>query len=109
GQFSTARDMAKLARVAYRRSAIRSPLTLPGYTFVHNDGTQRRLVNTNKLLKRLSYANGMKTGTTRASGKCLIASASLRGRSAIAVVLGSTPHSVWNDSEKLLRWALETP
>ena len=51
----------------------------------------------------------MKTGTTRASGKCLIASGSLRGRTVIVVVLGSTPQAVWNDAEKLLRWALETP
>ncbi len=108
GQFSTARDMVKLARVAYQRSAIRAPMTWPEYVFVHNDGKEHKLVNTNKLLKRLPYATGMKTGTTRASGKCLVASASLRGRTAIAVVLGSTPSAVWSDAEKLLRWALET-
>ena len=109
GQFSTARDMARLARVAYRQSAIRSPKTIREYNFVHNDGTVRRLTNTNKLLKRLSYTTGMKTGTTRASGKCLIASGALHGRTVIAVVLDSTPQAVWNDSESLLRWALESP
>jgi D-alanyl-D-alanine carboxypeptidase (penicillin-binding protein 5/6) len=109
GQFSTARDMARLARAAYRHSAIRGPMTIREYNFVHNDGTIRKLVSTNKLLKRLSWVTGMKTGTTRASGKCLIASGSLLGRTVIVVVLGSTPQAVWNDSEKLLRWALETP
>lgn len=84
-------------------------MTVPEYYFVHNDGTKRKLTNTNKLLKRLPYANGMKTGTTDASGKCLVASGTLNGRSAIAVVLKSTPSSVWSDAEKLLRWALETP
>ena len=107
GQFSTARDIAKLARAAYQRSAIRAPMIIADYNFVHNDGSIHKLVNTNKLLKRLSYTTGMKTGTTRASGKCLVASASLNGRTAIAVVLGSTHRAVWNDSEKLLRWALE--
>lgn len=109
GQFSTARDMARLARAAYRHSAIRGPMTIREYNFVHNDGTIHKLTATNKLLKRLPWVTGMKTGTTRASGKCLIASGSLNGRTVIAVVLGSTPQAVWNDSEKLLRWALETP
>ena len=83
--------------------------TIRDYNFVHNDGKIRKLTNTNKLLKRLPYATGMKTGTTRASGKCLVASGSLHGRTVIAVVLGSTPKSIWNDSEALLRWALESP
>lgn len=109
GQFSTARDMAKLARVAYQRAPIRAPMTIREYTFVHEDGKETKLVNTNKLLKRLPYTTGMKTGTTRASGKCLIASGTRNGRTAIAVVLGSTSNSVWSDSEKLLRWALELP
>ena len=108
-QYSTARDMAKLARAAYQYPAIRGPLTVREYTFVHNDGTETKLVNTNKLLKRFPYTTGMKTGTTNASGKCLVASGSMNGRTAIAVVLGSTPPAVWNDAEQLLRWALEIP
>ena len=51
----------------------------------------------------------MKTGTTRASGRCLVASGSLHGRTVITVVLGSTSRSIWKDSEDLLRWALESP
>ncbi len=109
GQFSTARDIAKLARHVYQHASIREPMTIRDYNFVHNDGKIRKLTNTNKLLKRLPYATGMKTGTTRASGKCLVASGSLHGRTVIAVVLGSTPKSIWNDSEALLRWALESP
>ena len=109
GQFSTARDIAKLARHVYQRAPIRGPMNIRGYDFVHNGGKVSKLTNTNKLLKRLPYANGMKTGTTRASGKCLVASGTLHGRSVIAVVLGSTPGSIWKDSETLLRWALESP
>jgi D-alanyl-D-alanine carboxypeptidase (penicillin-binding protein 5/6) len=109
GQFSTARDMAKLARAAYQHAAIRVPMAMTEYTFVHNDGTVNKLTCTNKLLKRLSYANGMKTGTTNASGKCLIASGTLNGRTAIAVLLRSSQNEVWSDAERLLRWALETP
>lgn len=109
GQFSTARDIAKLARHAYRQASIRKPLTVRNYNFVHNSGKVSKLTNTNRLLKSLPFATGMKTGTTRASGKCLVASGSLHGRTVIAVVLGSTPAAIWNDSESLLRWALESP
>jgi len=109
GQYSTARDIAKLARHAYRQPSIRGPLTIRSYDFIHNNGKVSKLTNTNRLLKRLPFATGMKTGTTRASGKCLVASGSLHGRTVIAVVLGSTPAAIWNDSEALLRWALESP
>lgn len=109
GQYSTARDIAKLARYAYRQPSIRGPLTIRSYDFIHNNGKVSKLTNTNRLLKSLPYATGMKTGTTRASGKCLVASGTLHGRTVIAVVLGSSPASVWKDSESLLRWALESP
>ena len=109
GQYSTARDIAKLARQAYQQPSIRSSLTIRNYNFIHNNGKVSKLTNTNRLLKSLPYATGMKTGTTRASGKCLVASGTLRGRTVIAVVLGSTPAAVWKDSESLLRWALESP
>ena len=109
GQYSTARDIAKLARQAYQQPSIRSSLAVRKYNFIHNNGKVSKLTNTNRLLKSLPYATGMKTGTTRASGKCLVASGTLHGRTVIAVVLGSTPAAVWKDSESLLRWALESP
>ena len=109
GQFSTARDIAKLARHVYQHASLRGLMHIREYNFVHNNGKVSKLTNTNKLLKRLPYANGMKTGTTRASGRCLVASGSLHGRTVIAVVLGSTSRSIWKDSEDLLRWALESP
>ena len=109
GQYSTARDIAVLARYVYRHPSIRGPMTIRSYDFRHDNGKVSKLTNTNRLLKRLPYATGMKTGTTRASGKCLVASGSLHGRTVIAVVLGSTSSSVWTDSEALLRWALESP
>ncbi len=109
GQFSTARDIARLARHVYQHASLRGLTNIREYNFVHNNGKVSKLTNTNKLLKQLPYANGMKTGTTRASGRCLVASGSLHGRTVIAVVLGSTSRSIWKDSEALLRWALESP
>jgi D-alanyl-D-alanine carboxypeptidase (penicillin-binding protein 5/6) len=108
-QFSTARDMAIAASVAYRSPIIRSFAATKAYTFRFNDGRTRLLENTNKVLKTLPYCDGMKTGTTNASGRCLISSGSLNGRSVIAVVLKSNTPNIWSDSSKLLRWSLERP
>src|SRR5205807_4894465 len=73
-QYSTARDLAMIARVAYANPTIRSIVCLPQLMFRYANGRTRELENTNKLLKRLPYCNGMKTGYTEAAGKCLIAS-----------------------------------
>ena len=81
---------ATLARAAYRYPAIRRPMVMKEYVFVHDDGRTRKLTATNKLLKRQAWITGMKTGTTNASGKCLVASGEKNGRAAISVILGST-------------------
>ncbi|MFK7851943.1 MAG: D-alanyl-D-alanine carboxypeptidase family protein [Akkermansiaceae bacterium] len=109
GQYSTARDITIAARAAYRSPLLRSFFRTKSFTFVYNNGRTRKLENTNKLLKRLPYVDGMKTGTTRASGRCLVSTGTLNGRSVIVTVLKSNTPNIWNDSEKLMRWALESP
>lgn len=109
GQYSTARDIAIAARAAWRNPTIRSWTSIQAYTFRYPDGRTKYLENTNKLLKRVPYCDGLKTGTTNAAGRCLASSGSLGGRSAIAVVLKSNSSHIWDDSEALLRWALESP
>jgi D-alanyl-D-alanine carboxypeptidase (penicillin-binding protein 5/6) len=108
-QYSTARDMAIAARAAYRSPLLRSYAATKVYTFTYNDGRTRTLENTNKLLKTMPFVDGMKTGTTNASGRCLISTGSLNGRSVVCVVLKSNTPNIWSDSEKLLRWSLERP
>ncbi len=108
-QYSTARDMAIAARAAYRSPLLRSFTATKGYTFRYSDGRTRYLENTNKVLKRLPYCDGFKTGTTNASGRCLVSTGSLNGRSVAVVVLKSNTPNIWSDSEKLLTWALERP
>ena len=107
GQYSTARDMAICGRAAFSSSTLRGIMDTETYTFRYANGRSKRLDNTNKILKKVDYCNGMKTGTTRASGRCLVSSGTLNGRTAIVVILGATSRNVWSDSEKLLRWALE--
>ncbi|WP_227021484.1 D-alanyl-D-alanine carboxypeptidase family protein [Oceaniferula marina] len=109
GQYSTARDMAICAREAFKNPAIRGIIKTKGYNFRFSNGRTKYLKNTNRVLKSVNYCNGMKTGTTRASGRCLISSGTLNGRTAIVVVLGATSSTIWRDSERLLRWSLERP
>ncbi len=107
GQYSTARDMVIAGRAAYRNPLIRSYTATEAFQFRFNDGKMRLIENTNKLLKTTTYCNGLKTGTTNASGRCLVCSGSLDGRSTIAVVLKSNTANIWKDSASLLSWGLQ--
>ena len=106
GQYSTARDLSLIARAAYANPTIRSIVCLPQLVFRYANGRTRELENTNKVLKRLPYCNGMKTGYTEAAGHCLICSGSRAGRDVIVVVLGDSKAGVWRDASALLSWGL---
>jgi len=106
GQYSSARDLSIIARAAYANPTIRSIVCLPQLVFRYANGRTRELENTNKVLKRLPYCNGMKTGYTEAAGHCLICSGARPGRDIIVVVLGDSKAGVWRDASALLSWGL---
>ena len=106
GQYSTARDLSMIARAAYANPTIRSIVCLQQLVFRYANGRTRELENTNKVLKRLPYCNGMKTGYTEAAGHCLICSGSRGGRDIIVVVMGDSKAGVWRDASALLSWGL---
>jgi D-alanyl-D-alanine carboxypeptidase (penicillin-binding protein 5/6) len=106
GQYSTARDMARVARMAYRNPTLRQIMGTKNYNFRFNSGNVVPLRNTNRLLRTYTFCNGMKTGYTNAAGHCLISSGSHNGRDVIAVVLGSTKGVVATESAKLLAHGL---
>jgi D-alanyl-D-alanine carboxypeptidase (penicillin-binding protein 5/6) len=107
GQYSTARDMARLALAAYRNRVVRNFVCQKSMIWRYNDGRTRVFETTNRVLKNFAACNGMKTGTTDAAGRCLISSASSGGRDIIVVVLGDN-RNVWNDSYRLLAWGLQS-
>ena len=88
GQYSSARDMARVAMAAYRNGTIRSIVRLKTLDFRYADGHVKTFTNTNQVLKNFPLCNGMKTGYTEAAGHCLISSATHNGRDIISVVLG---------------------
>ncbi len=105
GQYSCARDMSRLAMAAYRNRAIRNIVCLKEITWRSPSGKTTVFHNTNKVLRGYALCNGMKTGYTEAAGHCLVSSAASGGHEVISVVLGDN-QSIWNDSYRLLAWAL---
>ncbi len=106
GQYSTARDMARVARAAYRDPVLREIMKQRYYTFRYTTGKSTTWKNTNRVLRYYSFCNGMKTGYTVKAGHCLISSGSYNGKDVIAVVLGSTKARVWDESAALLTYGL---
>lgn len=107
-QYSTARDMARIAWRAYHNSTIRQIVCQPTYLFQYSNGSTRLLKTTNLLLNRSPLYNGLKTGYTCASGRCLITSAAWHGRALILVQLGSKTRDIFDDAEKMIAWALRS-
>jgi D-alanyl-D-alanine carboxypeptidase (penicillin-binding protein 5/6) len=106
GQFSTARNMARIAFAAYREPVLRQYMRLTGLTFTYSSGRHRYFEATNKLIARSTMFTGMKTGYTEASGRCLVSSASYGGHDVILVQLGGTLRPLFDDAQRLLMWGL---
>ncbi|MCG8602245.1 MAG: D-alanyl-D-alanine carboxypeptidase [Verrucomicrobiales bacterium] len=106
GQYSTARDLSKLALAAARNSFVRDAVRTKGLYFRFPDGTTKPISNTNQVLRSFPYCTGMKTGYTNAAGRCLVSSASYGGKTVYAVILGSKTPNVWSESEALLKYGL---
>jgi D-alanyl-D-alanine carboxypeptidase (penicillin-binding protein 5/6) len=104
GQYSTARDLARIAWVAYQNPVIRDAVRRKYYTFTFNNGRRITLKNTNDLLGSMPECNGMKTGYTVAAGRCLMSTARSGGRDVILVQLGTRTKYIWNDGAAMMRW-----
>jgi serine-type D-Ala-D-Ala carboxypeptidase (penicillin-binding protein 5/6) len=107
GQYSTARDMARIAFAAYHNPTLREFMRLPGLKFTYYSGRTRFLDPTNKLVMRSPIFTGMKTGYTAASGRCLVSSVSEDGNDIILVQLGGTHRFLFDDAQRLLQWGVE--
>lgn len=105
-QYSTARDMARVARAAYFNPLLREIMRTKHCLFRYANGKTVPLQNTNRVLRTYSFCNGMKTGYTDAAGHCLISSGSWGGKDMIAIVLGSNKARVWQESASLLAYGL---
>ena len=101
---STARDIARIAYLAYREPLLRRMMQQRAVYFRHNNGRVTVLKATNKLLERSPAFNGMKTGYTDAAGRCLVSSGRLNGREVILVQLGSKTKYIFDDAQRIMAW-----
>ncbi len=104
--FSTAYDLALITRHALRNPVFRAIVAMPEraltYEHLHRDVI---LANTNRLLRLLEGADGVKTGTTSAAGPCLVFSATREEQKLIGVVLRAGNR--WSDAARLLTWGFD--
>lgn len=106
GHFSTAYDMALLTRYAIKNPIFRSVCSLKQARVSYgNPPYERTFTNHNKLLDNCEGVFGVKTGFTKASGRCLVTACERNGVTLVAVTL-SAPDD-WNDHKKLYDYGFE--
>lgn len=101
GHWSTAHDMALLARAVLEREELSAIAATRTATVAG-----RYLANHNKLLWRYEGCTGLKTGYTDSAGRTLVSSAERDGQTLIAVTLNA-PND-WVDHANLLDYGFET-
>ena len=88
GHHTTARDLALITREAMRHETFRAIVSTQRATIPwHGRDYDRVLTNQNRLLAGYEGATGVKTGYTRAAGRCLVTAAERGGVRLICVVL----------------------
>ncbi len=93
GHYSTAADLAEIARVALQTPEFNTIVSTYTWTVPWEGNEYDRVVyNHNQFLSLYEGADGVKTGYTSKSGNCLVASATRNGMRLISVVLNSTDH-----------------
>ncbi|ATW28691.1 D-alanyl-D-alanine carboxypeptidase family protein [Candidatus Formimonas warabiya] len=106
GQYSTAYDLALMARAAMEQPFFAETVKKNSVEIKWlNREKSKTVSNTNGLLDFYAGANGVKTGTTNAAGGCLVASAVRNGKWYIATVLGSSRR--YDDAAGLLNYGFE--
>ncbi|MFR4292645.1 MAG: D-alanyl-D-alanine carboxypeptidase family protein [Christensenellales bacterium] len=113
--YTTARDLATLARYAMQNDTFRTIAKTTEYKMATTNKQRSRTLTTrhrimlpqyNKTDNRYYYApmTGIKSGSTSLAGYCYVGSASLNGVDLISVVMYSSQYGVWTDTKKLMAY-----
>ena len=114
GNYSTARDMARIALACYAAPTYRQIADTVSYELpATNLHPARTVTTTNKLLQPgsgyyRSYAHGMKTGFTTQAGRCFVTFAQQDGHTYGLVVLGSDMDNIYRECAEILDWAFSS-
>ena len=111
GHFSTAYDMAMIARYAMKNDKFVELINTSSVNF-SSDKKNYVINNKNRLLKEFDGANGIKTGFTGKAGHCFVGAAKKNDMQLISVVLGSGwgakgKEAKWSDTKKILNYGFE--
>ncbi len=99
--YTTAHDLCKISYYAMQNETFREIVATKRHkTPYHNHEYCRNFPNKNKILYNYFGGNGIKTGYTRASGRCLVSSATRDGKTYICTVLNCG--DMWEESMRLL-------
>jgi len=99
GQYSSARDLAAIARAGLEDPVFRG-LVATDYTTITTQDRAVEVATTNELLGAYGPATGVKTGYTPGAGPCLVASAVAEDEAYVSVVMGDEDR--FPDSMRLL-------
>lgn len=110
--YTTARDLAMVAKYAMTLDKFRSVVKEVKYTIPKTNKQEERnyITNTNKLIWktydkfRYEYATGIKTGYTVKAKQCLVGSAKKGGMELISVVMGAEGQNVYSDTVALFEY-----
>ena len=98
GHYTTAYDLALITQYTMRNNDFKSIVSSGSYTASMElaDGTYENIeyINHNKLLKDIDGCIGVKTGFTKAAGRCLVSATQRDGAMYIVVTLNDTDD--WN-------------
>jgi len=102
--YTTAYDLAVICAAAYENEEFVKIVSTKTAKIVV-DGEAQYIGNKNKLLKLYEGANGVKTGYTKKSGRCLVGGAMREGMQLISVVLNY--NDMWNDTIRMLNYGFD--
>lgn len=98
--YTTAYDLALITRYAMKSELFKEIVASKMHKYTDENGEIGVFYNKNKMLARYDGANGVKTGYTKQSGRCLVSSANREDMQLICVVLNV--YSMWQTSAMLL-------
>ncbi len=98
--YTTAHDLAKITAYAMQNPTFCEIVSTKKKSLPTTEGGYARtLINHNKFLSMYEGCNGVKTGFTKATGRCLVTSVEKNGMQLICVTLNASDD--WNDHKSL--------
>ena len=106
GHYTSARDLAALTCAAMDNEQFCNIISAKKFNVPQSEFTAARTwYNKNKMLSLYDGANGVKTGYTTKSGRCLVSAAERGGMQLVCVVLNH--YNMWQDSMEYMDAAFE--